>query len=830
MNMTAPIKWGSDFLVPTTTNSDQYDPSIVGLADGRFLVVWTDLSKTGGDTSGSALRGQVFNADGSKAGGEMLINSVTAGNQDTAALVALPDGRFLTTWQTTGSPADTQESGIAAAISGVGGEFLVNTTTTNSQGAPSAAAFGNGQFVVCWTDFSGNDPDIRAQIFTAGGTKSGAEFVVNSTTAESQVGSAVAVLSNGNFVVAWNDHSESGADMSSAAIRARLFTSAGVPLAQDFVVNTTTESYQQAPQVTALTGGRFVVTWTDASQVGADLSGTAVRAQIFNQDGSRAGTEFVVNTAAIGREPNATLAALPDGGFVVVWQWSDESSPHREIRAQAFSHDGLKVGAEFLVDAQGDNPAVSALSDGRFVVAFSVEDSDADVRAQIFDPRDSGVTLSGTALNDQYVGTRFDDSLSGNLGDDRLIGGDGNDILTGAAGADTLDGGAGIDTASYWDSSDTVDVDLATGAAASGQAAGDKLVGIENLIGSSLRDVLRGDDANNALAGLAGDDLIAGDGGDDTLIGGVGNDKLHGRTGDDTAVFHGSFDAYALGGYAVDSDGASGVYVNGPDGYDFLTGIEHLQFDDGRIDLEDGSALFDTLHYMAQNRDVYHAGVNALDHYNTFGRHEGRNPNALFDTSDYLAVNKDVAAAGINPLDHYHHSGWLEGRDPSAWFDTTLYLLRNPDVAAAGMNPLAHYLQFGMAEGRQAYAAVGQTANGFDAQYYLFQNPDVAAAGVDPLFHFNVVGWREGRDPNGWFDSDGYLAHYTDVAAAGINAFDHYMAVGWKEGRDASPWFDTSGYLATYTDVAAAGVNPLDHFLQFGIYEGRQAVSDGVWG
>jgi hypothetical protein len=165
MTMTTPIKWGSDFLVPTTSSGDQYDPSIVGLADGRFLVVWTDLSNTGGDTSGSALRGQMFNADGSKSGGEMLINSATAGYQQTAAVVALPGGRYFTTWET----PDTSEAGIAAAIAGAGGEFLVNTTTTNLQGSPSAAAFADGQFVVCWTDYSGSDQDVRAQIFTTGG-------------------------------------------------------------------------------------------------------------------------------------------------------------------------------------------------------------------------------------------------------------------------------------------------------------------------------------------------------------------------------------------------------------------------------------------------------------------------------------------------------------------------------------------------------------------------------------------------------------------------------------------------------------------------------------
>ena len=63
--MTMPIKWSSEFLVPTTNTADQSEPSIAALPDGRFVVVWMDGSRTGGDTSFTALRGQILNADGS---------------------------------------------------------------------------------------------------------------------------------------------------------------------------------------------------------------------------------------------------------------------------------------------------------------------------------------------------------------------------------------------------------------------------------------------------------------------------------------------------------------------------------------------------------------------------------------------------------------------------------------------------------------------------------------------------------------------------------------------------------------------------------------------
>jgi subtilisin-like proprotein convertase family protein len=361
--------------------------------------------------------------------------------------------------------------------------------------------------------------------------------------------------------------------------------------------------------------------------------------------------------------------------------------------------------------------------------------------------------------------------------------------------ADTNGGSDWIDAAAV---TGNVALNLATGATVNG-------VGWFTLAGGTVIENAATGDGNDTLTGSALDNI------------------LWGGRGDDTAVFSGSLSNYAP------QDLGLRIAISGLDGSDTLYGFEHLQFTDGTVNVNDGNQLFDTLFYMHSNLDVFHAGVDALFHYNVVGFHEGRDPNALFDTSGYLAVYKDVAAAGINPLAHYHQSGWHEGRDPSAGFDTTLYLLRNPDVAAAGIDPLAHYLAAGRAEGRAAYQAIGTAVNGFDAEFYLFHNPDVAAAGVDPFFHYSVAGWHEGRGPNAWFDTSGYLSHYTDVAAAGIDPLFHYMAVGWTEGRDASTGFDTLGYLAANPDVAAAGVNPLDHYLRFGIYEGRAAINDGLW-
>ena len=64
--MSTPIKWGGEIPVNTTTLSSQDQPERMALANGRFVVVWRDISASGGDTNGQAVRGQMPNTDGSK--------------------------------------------------------------------------------------------------------------------------------------------------------------------------------------------------------------------------------------------------------------------------------------------------------------------------------------------------------------------------------------------------------------------------------------------------------------------------------------------------------------------------------------------------------------------------------------------------------------------------------------------------------------------------------------------------------------------------------------------------------------------------------------------
>src|SRR5829696_1334384 len=122
-------------------------------------------------------------------------------------------------------------------------------------------------------------------------SKWGSEFLVNATTAANQSEPAVVTLAGNRMIVVWADASGTGEDLSDTAVRAQLLNADGSKFGAEFLVNTTTAAAQADPEVTAVAGGGFAVVWMDGSQTGGDTSGAAIRGQIFGSDGTRFGGE-----------------------------------------------------------------------------------------------------------------------------------------------------------------------------------------------------------------------------------------------------------------------------------------------------------------------------------------------------------------------------------------------------------------------------------------------------------------------------------------------------------------------------------------------------------
>ena len=180
----------------------------------------------------------------------------------------------------------------------------------------------------------------------------------------------------------------------------------------------------------------------------------------------------------------------------------------------------------------------------------------------------TGGDAGGDALSgfEDLIGSAFADTLVGDANGNALLGNAGDDVLVGRGGSDLLAGGSGADAASYAGSPVAVRVALGVGATG-GDATGDQLAGVEDLIGSAFADRLSGDALANRLEGGPGNDTLVAGAGNDALLGGPGNDYLDGGLGADLASFQGA-------GRSVVADLTTGKATG--DGADTLKGIEYL--------------------------------------------------------------------------------------------------------------------------------------------------------------------------------------------------------------------------------------------------------------
>ena len=117
----------------------------------------------------------LFNADGSKAGGEFRLNTTTAGEQIYPAVTALADGGFVAVYRgyfmNGGSSYDVFFQRFGANGAALGAETRANPSlgeTFSYQSQPALAVLESGSFVVVWTDGSldGSGSGVFGQRFT----------------------------------------------------------------------------------------------------------------------------------------------------------------------------------------------------------------------------------------------------------------------------------------------------------------------------------------------------------------------------------------------------------------------------------------------------------------------------------------------------------------------------------------------------------------------------------------------------------------------------------------------------------------------------------------
>ncbi len=398
---------GGEFTVNTTLAQRQLDAAATRLADGNFIVTWTDTPPN--TSAGHTIRAQIFQPDGTPVGNELVLFDTVNAAID-PAIAALAGGGFVVFTQglsplvgrmfdASGAPAgaqftvsttlmahtiqaaglagggfavawyDTRTTGGDVSGSGVhvttydatgavvADTVLVNTVTAGNQDDVSISPLTAGGYVVTWTDHSTAGGTIKAQIFDAAAAKVGGEIVVGASGIES----SVTTLSNGNFAVAW---------FAGGTDHVQVYSAAGVAIGSEIQVTPHLNGVQAGPTVTALSNGGFVLTWVGDYGSQSDGSGKGIYFEAFDGNGQSAGPPQLVNTSLGGDQVDPVVTALDNGAFVVNWV---------DLSGSGYDNDDIK-GQIFVVDPSQDpvtEVRITSAGGGDTAIARANEDDTA---------------------------------------------------------------------------------------------------------------------------------------------------------------------------------------------------------------------------------------------------------------------------------------------------------------------------------------------------------------------------------------------------------------------------------------------------------------------
>ncbi|NIA67387.1 hypothetical protein HBA54_02140 [Pelagibius litoralis] len=460
---------------------------IAGLTDGGYVVTW--VVGTGGSTRG--IYAQRYDADGVEVGSEVFISkagSSSSGFPSNPTVSGLSDGGFVVSWALgVNNVARIEAQAFDAAGGAVGS--VVTVDVSNSDQSPEVTGLQYGGYAVTWTVAQ----KVSVRTFDNDGTPRSNELILDSGGNINNVAIPdVIALSGGGFLVAWTN-------FSTAKHIAQRFDSFGEPVGAELeIFDATLGVFSSTTTLALLEDGGFVASWVSSGQ---DGDGTAIMARIFDIDGVPQGAAFVANDQTAGSQTAPSLASLPGGGFIAAWVSDQGDGDGTGVFARQFDADGNPIGNQFMVSdaAVGNqtNIEVTALADGRIAFSWSGPEGSGN---GIF----SRILSLGTDNHDNLQGDAQEDYLLGFGGNDVLTGNGGNDVFDGGAGNDTLYGGTGSDTFVY---NDIVDAgDLIDGFDATGVDS----IDLDALLdGLGVADVDRSSRVDVQQAGIGQDAVIS---------------------------------------------------------------------------------------------------------------------------------------------------------------------------------------------------------------------------------------------------------------------------------------------------------------------------------
>ncbi len=208
------------------------------------------------------------------------------------------------------------------------------------------------------------------QVCAGGLQPQGAEFQLTRGMLGDQVNPSIVLHERGGLLV-WQDAAADGDGLGIAAVR--IAAGGSGPLGAVFRVNDTASGDQENASVATLPGGAAIVVWQGGPQ-----GFQRIFARIVPSAGTPAGPDIQVSTGDGETHADPVATTLADGNVVVAWSaLRQDGSFSYDVYARRFTPAGASLGDEFRLNANSGmnrrSPTLAALSDGAFLAGWVSE-------------------------------------------------------------------------------------------------------------------------------------------------------------------------------------------------------------------------------------------------------------------------------------------------------------------------------------------------------------------------------------------------------------------------------------------------------------------------
>jgi len=589
---------GSLFAPPVSPGGYQGQSDVFALATGGYAVTWVAPDA---ELNRSVIRAQLFDEAGAMVGAEMQVAGHNDTQQTFPVGVTLESGAFLIAWidrTGSGGTGDNAYAYRAAAQmfaadgTPVGGNIVLAADMTNANGFLDIAALPGGGFAAVWLAHDGTF-QARSRMFDADGNPVGPEQLASSAGDEAWEPTVTADASGGYFV-AWN-HS-AGPGFFDQSVRGQLFGPDGNPLGTQVRIDSGSGDHGSRPDLATLESGNVVAVWRsdgdydilarilDTPTIGTagadEIQGTASGEGIAGLAGNDVihgghGNDVIDGGAGndridggAGRDQMAggagndtyhvdsfadAIFEEEDGGTDRVFaSVSTTLSAHVEHLTLTGTASINAVGNDLdnrLTGNDGDNVlngqgGADTMTGGAGNDSYRVDHEGDVVREAAGEGTDSvestiSYSIAGKFIENLRLAGSADAYAIGNSYDNGIIGNSGHNLLNGGAGADRMEGSWGDDRYIVDNAGDRVIEGEGGGIDRVDSSVSFSLAGqhLETLVLTGNADIRgTGNSFNNLITGNGGGNLIDGRGGADRMEGGDGNDRYIVDHGGDMVV------------------------------------------------------------------------------------------------------------------------------------------------------------------------------------------------------------------------------------------------------------------------------------------------------